>query len=183
MDNNETSSTGRVECPARPDAATRPLLIAAIFIGFGLYCFTDWGNEKYAPPEAWTMEHINQIGNHVLTYYGPFVLIPIGLISLVVAIRILRRKIVADATGVGAPGKQVPWSAVKKLDASQLKDKQILKLQHGQGEELVLDGFNIKNFKELVAFVESHIPDAAKSAPAPTQADDASTDQEQKPEN
>jgi len=159
--NDTTSSTETTEvvCPVTRDAGIRLLIVAVMLIGYGLYCFTDWGKSKYAEPEAWDMKHINEIARHVLTYYGPFVLIPPGMVFAIFGVRSLRRKLIADAEGIGYVGAdKLAWSAVTHLDASDLAEKQILRLEHGDDQRLVLDKYDLRNFKELVAFVESHVP-------------------------
>ncbi len=47
----------------------------------------------------------------------------------------------------------------------------ILYLHHGQDQKLTLDGYKLKNFRDLVAFIEERVPEAAKreAAAAPKQ--------------
>ncbi len=149
------NSTSRVECPAATDPAVRVLIGAAMLIGFAVYCFVD--TEK--PPEAWDAKHINEIASYVLHAYGPVAFGIPGLILLAWGIVFLRRKLVADEQGIGYAGKKsIPWAQIQKLDASKLKDKGILTLHDADGRTLVLDSWKLKNFKELVAFVEQHAP-------------------------
>lgn len=158
-DTTPSTETTQVICPATRDTGIRLLIMAAMMIGYGLYCFTDWGKSKYDAPAAWDMKHINEAARHVLTYYVPFVLIPPGLAVAAFAVRSMRRRLLADAEGIGYAGKdKLPWSAVTRLDASDLADKQILRIEHGSGQSMVLDGYELQNFKQLVAFVESHVP-------------------------
>ena len=83
-----------------------------------------------------------------------------------------------DELGIGYLGKpKIPWSEVTGLDAAELQDKQILHLLHNQGQKLTLDGYKLKNFKELVAFVESRVPGGGEqTAPTEPLAEDASED-------
>ena len=169
MNDNTTSSEGaqasQVICGATRDGAVRLFIIAAMLLGFGIYCFTDWSNPKYAAPESWDMKHINNIGGYLLTHYGPFVLIPPGLIVAGFAVRSLRRKLIADEEGIGYVGKEkLAWSSVTGLDPSDLAQKQILRLKHGGDKSLDLDGYDLQNFKELVAFIESHVPREQENA-------------------
>jgi len=129
------------------------------------------------------MKNINDWGTWALNFYGQFIFTALGLVALFFTIRILRRKLVADEQGVGFVGKErILWSDVTGLDATELKDKQILYVLHGSVGRYPLDGFNLRNFRELVDFVETHVPQPAATAPpaddapdqTPPPADDAS---------
>ena len=173
---NETADAARTQviCPATRDNAVRLFIIAAMMIGFGVYCYADKGNFPRPNDDEWNMQHPNKVLGYVFNHYGPFVLIPVGLILAGLGARSLRRKLIADGEGFGYEDKQkVPWSDVIGLDASRLKDKQILVLRHGQGQETVLDRYKLQNFKELVAFVERHVAtgDAPADAQEPPSAD------------
>jgi hypothetical protein len=157
-DSAEPERTDRLVCPAAKDPAVRLFILAAMLIGFGLWCLTD----RRQPPEAWDMKHLNQAGGYLLNNWGPFLLLPGGLVSLVWGVVFLRRKLVATAEGIGYLGKQtIPWEKVTRLDASRLQDKGILYLHHGGARPLVLDGWKLSNFKAMVAFAEQHVPPEA----------------------
>ena len=163
-DTPESTDPTQVVCPATRDMAIRMLIIAAMLIGFGAYCFTDWGKPKYAKPESGQGD-VNDWAKYYLTYWGPFVLIPPGVVVLVMAGLAARRKLVADDEGIGYECREkISWSAVTGLDASQLQSKQILHVQHGDGQQLTLDGYKLQNFKDLVAFVEKRAAGPAKGA-------------------
>ena len=89
----------------------------------------------------------------------------LGVLLVIVGIRMLRRVLVADSAGIGYLGKdKLPWDQIDKLDASQFKNKGILILLAGEGartRRLKLDSWKLKNFRDLVAFVEAHVPSAA----------------------
>lgn len=157
-DSANSSQSSSVLCLATKDTAIRLFIAAAMFIGFGIYCYTDWDNPDYAKPEVWDMKHINDIGGYLLTHYGPFVLIPPGLVLIILGILSLRRKLAADDEGIGYLGKdKLAWSEITALDASDLKSKQILRLSSKKGKTLVLDGYKLQNFKALVAMVDEHV--------------------------
>jgi hypothetical protein len=71
----------------------------------------------------------------------------------------LRLVLTADADGLGHKGKpKRPWDKITALDASQLKDKGILKVEYEGGEKVVLDSWKLQNFRDLVALVEANSP-------------------------
>ncbi len=155
---NESSpqvSGERVEARAAADPAVRLFILAAMLLGYSIWCLLDWRE----PPPAWTTEHINEIGPYLSTNVAFFLALPGGLVPLVWGFVFLRRRLVADAEGIGYLGKdQVPWHAIEKVDASKLPSKGILDLYHGEDKKLRLDSWKLKNFKPLVAFVEAHLP-------------------------
>lgn len=161
-ESDESPQTDRVECTARKDPAVNLFIVAAMGIGFGIWCLTD----MRPPPESWDLDHINEASAYLLNNWGPLLFMPIGLIALIWGILFLRRKLVATAEGIGYEGKQqVPWSRVTRLDASLLRSKNILKLHHGGAKPLTLDSWKLNNFKAMVAFVEQHVPPEAIQAP------------------
>ncbi len=154
----ESPRTDRVECTARRDPAVNLFIIAAMGLGFGIWCLMD----RRQPPESWDLDHVNDVAAYLLNNWGPVLLLPIGLIALIWGIVFLRRKLVATAEGIGYAGKQqIPWSRVTRLDASLLASKHILKLHHGGPKPLTLDSWKLNNFKAMVAFVEQHVPPEA----------------------
>jgi len=162
-DTSEPPQDDRVECPAARDPAVRLFIFAAMMLGFGAWTIYDhYYKGEYAYPEKYELgKYLGYLFNH----YGPYVLVPLGLIAVFLAIRHLRRVLVADAEGIGyAGGARVGWDEITSLDASLLKDKGILRLHYGTGGTLTLDSWKLKNFKAMVAYVEKHVP-AATSAP------------------
>ena len=156
----------QVTCTAAKDTAVRLFIGAAMALGAGIYCLYDdiIGKYPYKPFE----EDINDWATWAFNHYGPYVFIPMGLILAAFAVRSLTRRLTADEEGIGYAGKaKIPWSEITALDASVLQAKQILTLHHGQDKKLTLDGYKLKNFRDLVAFIEARVPEAAKrEAPA-----------------
>lgn len=177
------SQANRVECRATKDTAVRLFIVTAMLLALGIYCGYDGyyakdekGNEKY--PYAAPGEDINTWAKWGFNHYGPFVFIPAGLVLAFLAVRSLTTHIEANDTGIGYLGKdKIPWGQITSLDASKLKDKQILYLHHGDGGKMTLDAYKITHFKDLVAFVETHVPESAK--PEGGGGADASADDEQ----
>jgi len=148
----------RVECPATKDVTVTRLIIAAVLIGVGVWCLIDRGN--YPQPVPWEM---GKGMGYILNNFGPFVFIPAGLAAIAWGLAAMKRRLVADEEGIGYVGKQkVPWKEIKCLDASRLEEIQIVRLIHGQDEKVMrLDGVKLGNFRELLAFVETHVPSEA----------------------
>ena len=147
----------QVTCLPTKDPAVRYFIFAGMLLGFGLWCAIDaYGKGKYQlPPDP----GINEKATHYLNHYGPFVMIPAGLVFAGIAVRSLRRKLQADQEGIGYAGKaKIPWDKFTGMDSSKLADKGILKLLYGDGDELVLDSWKLKNLKELVRLVEAKAP-------------------------
>ena len=156
---SEPTPPEQVVCPASKEPAVRRFIIAAIFAGFGLWCVMDWHNPKYRRPEDWSFKNINRVAGHVLTHYGPFVLIPAGLVVAAWAALRLRRKMLADGEGIGYAGaEKIAWGQITKLDASRLASKGIVVLHYGQDGALKLDSYFLQNFRDLVALVERKVP-------------------------
>jgi hypothetical protein len=103
----------------------------------------------------------------VFNHYTPYVSIPLGGLFVIVGVRILRRVLVADSAGIGYLGKdKLLWDQIDKLDVSKFKSKGILILlasEGGKTRRLKLDSWKLKNFRDLVVFVEAHAPSAAHS--------------------
>jgi hypothetical protein len=146
----------RVECPAAMDPAVRLFIVAAMLLGFAAWCYVE--KEKYPAPAAWDWSHVNEAGNYVLNNFGPYVFGPVGLVFLAWGVVFLRRRLIADQEGIGYVGqRKVPWDRITKLDAGMLKNKGILSVHCSEQDKLVLDSWKLKNFRDLVAFVESHV--------------------------
>ena len=158
-DTPEETAPTSVTCPATKDPAIRTFIMAAIFLGIGIFCWIDAASGKYDSPEVWNMENINAVAGHILNHYTPWIAIPGGLLAAFLGIRSIKRIMEADAEGLGYRGKEkLPWDRITALDASQLKDKGILKVKYGDEDEIVLDSWKLQNFRDLVGFVESHSP-------------------------
>jgi len=154
---SEPTAPDRIECPAARDASVKMFIFAAMMIGFAAYTIYDHyilGN--YAKPDPY---ELNPYLKYLFNHYVPFVLIPPGLVALVYGIVLLRRKLVADAEGIGYAGKdRIAWSDVTKIDATVLARKRILYLYHGQDGKTTLDEYYLQNFRDLVAFLDRHVP-------------------------
>lgn len=156
-DRQQVAPAGRVECPAAKDPAVRLFIGAAMALAFGLWMAYDaYVAKKYPYPEPY---NINDFSKHVLNHYGPFVFVPLGLALAIWGIVTMRRVLVADGEGIGYRGKdKLVWGDITSVDASKLKGKGILVLQAGPVASVVLDSWKLLNFRELVAFVEAHLP-------------------------
>ena len=171
---NDAPQSERIECPPARDPAVRLFIIAAMLLLFGGWCFYEHyiaGNyQKPTDPDA----SVNLWAGYFLNAWGAIVFTLGGLIPLFLGIRFLRRIVVADARGINYPGQgDLAWKDVKKLDADDLADKGILRLEYGSDKTLVLDSWKLQNFKALVAFVESHVPaEAVETRQQKQQTDD-----------
>ena len=143
-----------VECRTSRDAAVRTFILAAMLIGAGIWCWSD----PREPPEAWDLKNINDAAAYVLNNWGPYLFMPVGLIFAIRGILFLNRRIIADGEGIGYVGKKIAWSEITGLDATRLEAKGILLLHYGQGKTLTLDSWKLQNFRDLVAFIETHVP-------------------------
>jgi hypothetical protein len=155
MDETTSTPDKQIVCPTRRDSVLRLVIIGVVLLGFGIWCMIDLGKYPHKP----FSEDINAWGKWATNFYGSFVCPILGAAMLIWAFLALRRKLVADEQGIGYAGKEkIPWSDVTGLDTSDLQDRQILYLQHGQGQKLKLDGYKLQDFKELLAFLESRVP-------------------------
>ncbi len=164
---NDTPRQERIECPPARDPAVRLFIMAGMLLVFGLWCFYDhyiMGHYQY-PPDG----DVNKLAKYYFNHFGGIILPLGGLIPLIMGIRFLRRILVADAEGLRYPGNPaIAWKDVKRLDATDLAGKGILRLDCGQAKPLVLDSWKLQNFKALVAFVERHVPaDSIDAGQAP----------------
>ena len=156
-ESSETASAGRIDCPPAKDPAVRWFIFAAMMIGFGVWTVYDHyvaGNYPYPEPYA-----LNPYLKYLFNHYVPWLLLPAGLIALGAGIRQLCRKLVADEDGLAyGRGGNVRWDDVEKLDASMLQKKGIIRLQCRDERTVILDSWKIQDFRDLVAFIERHIP-------------------------
>ena len=158
-DTPESAEIQKLECPPNTEPAVRWFIFAAMTIGFSIWCFTD----RRPLPEAWDLEHINQVSAYLLNNWSPAVLAPVGLIALFMGARQWTRKLVADGEGIEYGPISLAWADVKTLDATQLKDKQILCLHLADGRKVTLEAWKLKNFRELVAMVDRQLPDVERT--------------------
>jgi len=160
-DASNRDDPSRLECRPTKDPAVRWFILAAMLIGFSVWCYLD---RKPAPPDDWGLKNINEVSSYLLNNWGPVVLVPISLIAIGMAVRQLSRTLVADAEGIGYGRNRTPWTEIKAIDARQLKRKGMLFLNRSDGGRLKLDSWKLENFRELVAFVEDKLPDAERLA-------------------
>jgi len=157
---NPPNVPSEVQCPATKDPAVRWFIFTAMLLGFGLWCVYDhyYMGKYYLPTDREVT--INDQAKYWFNHYGPFVLIPAGVVCLGVGVVSLRRKLHADQDGIGYVGKEkIPWEAFSGMDSSKLADKGILTLFYGEGDKrLVLDSWKLQNFRELIRLVEAKVP-------------------------
>jgi hypothetical protein len=164
-DNAEPAIATRIECPAAKDPAVRLFIGAAGLLGFGAWCFYDaflsGGEYSTLPPDATINQTLGYWFNH-----GGGILFPVlALIPLALAARFLRRRIVADAEGIGYAGKdKIAWDTVEKLDTSRWASKGILVIRAAGDVSLSLDEWKLdkKTFRDLIALVENSVPPEAR---------------------
>ncbi len=156
-DTDQPVASDRVVCPATKGPIERFFIVAAMALAFGLWTGYDaYVLGKYPYPNPY---NINEFGKHVFNHYGPVVFIPLALVLVAWGVWAMRRVLVADGEGVGYEGgARLSWTGIQAVDASRLKDKGILVLRFQGGRKLVLDSWKLRNFKDLVAFVEAHLP-------------------------
>jgi hypothetical protein len=164
---NDTARQERVECPPARDPAVRLFIFAGMLMAFGLWCYYEafvLGKYKLPPKPG-----VNDLFGYYLNHWGTVILPLGGLVPLALGIRFLRRVLVADGEGIRYAGSPaVAWKDVKRLDATDLAGKGILRLDCGRTKPLVLDSWKLQNFKALVAFVEQHVPaDSIDAGQAP----------------
>jgi hypothetical protein len=146
-----------VQCRANRDPAVRLFITAAMLLAVGVLCYRD--KDSWPAPDNWQIKNINAVGGYLLNNFGPFLLIPGGMVAAAWAVVFLRRVLAADGEGIGYVNhEKIAWSQVEKLDAADLKTKGILHLHYGAGRRLTLDSWKLSNFRDLVAIVERHVP-------------------------
>ncbi len=164
-DTQENPSNEPIVFAPTTEPAVRVFIMAAMLLGLGGWCWFDKVN--YAPPQEWTSQYINEIANYIFNHWGPFLFVPLGAVFLAMGIGHLTKKLSADSEGLGySCCDKVLWSNVTAIDASALKEKGKLTLTYDEGRQLVLDSYKLRNFRELVAFIEQHLPELAGQAQA-----------------
>ncbi len=147
----------RVECPAAKDPAVRLFIFAAMLIAAGVWCFVD-GYVRGLPAKH---ETINEIATFYFNHVGGILFPLAGLAFLVWGIVFLRRRLLADEEGIGYVGKEkIPWSAFSSVDSSKLASKGVLRLRYESGGlqgTLVLDGWKLQNYRQLVTLVDQKV--------------------------
>lgn len=144
----------RVECPTSRDPAVRLFIGAGIAFALGIWCILDLAHYPYAAPG----EDINKFGGWAFNHGGAILGPLIGVVVLVLALRFIKRRVVAGSEGLTVSGKPtIPWEKVEAVDATQLADKGIVVVRAGQ-REVKLDSWKLQNFKPLVALIESKVP-------------------------
>jgi hypothetical protein len=156
-DTRQPAPAEGVQCPAARDPALRLFIGAAMALAFaGWMIYDAYVAGKYPYPEPYDL---NAFAAHVFNHYGPFVLAPLGAGLVIWGIVALRRVLVADPEGIGYRGRvKRPWTDITSADASRLATKGILVLHFHGGGRLVLDSWKLTRFRDLVAFVEAHMP-------------------------
>jgi len=158
----QADTANALECPPTKDLAVRWFIFAGIMFGFGVWtAYEAYVLGKYPAPEEWD---INEWAGHVFNHYMVFVVGPLGILGVFMALRHLGRKVVADDKGISYGSTTLAWSDVTELDAEMLKEKGLLVLHYGQDESLKLNSLDFANFKELVALAEQHCPVSSPAA-------------------
>ena len=130
---------------------------AAMLAGMAIWCLTD----LRATPKDWSFDSINEIAGYLLNNWGPVVFFPAALLLALRAVMFLRRTLVADQEGIGYVGKdKLAWGDVRSVDTLRFDKKGVLALLYqrdGQDKRLVLDGWKLQNFKDLLKLVETKL--------------------------
>jgi hypothetical protein len=134
------------------------MILAAMLLGMGLWCYSARNDPDSRAPDTWDLKNINQVLKHVMNHYGAYALLPAGVAMLLWMAWRLRKRLLADESGIGyAGGPKIAWSQVDKLDARKLQSKGIVVL-YAAGRRLVLDSYYLTNFRELMSLVERQVP-------------------------
>ncbi|MCY2926657.1 MAG: hypothetical protein NT031_14705 [Planctomycetota bacterium] len=145
----------RIECKPTKDPVVRLFILAAMLIGFGVYCYLT----RVEKPTKTITEDLNTYLSWAMGEYLPIVLTPPGLLVGVLAVMASKRRLVADGEGIGYVGKEkVAWSAITAVDAARLQTKGLLDIHYGAGKSLLLCDWKLTDFKPMVAFLEAHLP-------------------------
>jgi hypothetical protein len=151
------AQAARIEARPTKDPAVRTFILAAMLLGFSVWCLLDWR----PMPEAWDTKHINDVAGYLLNNWGPFLLVPAGLALLIRGIVYLSRRLCADQEGIGFAGRQkIPWEQITAVDATALKAKGVLRITWGDGQRMKLCDWHWprEQFRGVVALLEAHVP-------------------------
>lgn len=145
---SERPMQDRVECVATKEPSVRVFVVAVLCIAFGLWNANDaFVNPKYSGV------------NHAFNVVAGVALPPLGLILLGYGVRMLRRRVVADAEGLGWVGKEkIAWGQITRL---VVRGKELFDVHYekdGASSVLKLDAWKMRNFAELVKLIESKTP-------------------------
>ena len=152
-DSANQSTSDRIECKATKDPIVRLFILAAMLIGFGLYCYMT-REPNYTPAG----KDLNKFLSWAMGEYGPFACIPPGVLVALWAFLAARKRLVVDAQGIGfVGGEKIAWSAVTAVDASRLQSKGLLFI-HAADKSMRLCDWKLTDFKPMVAFLETHLP-------------------------
>ena len=148
------SGPEQVICPSARDPAVRWVLLALLLIGAAAWCIHDSPN--YPKPEPFDLnKYLGWAFNHFL----PVVLLAAAAAVIVRVVVFCRRRLVADGEGIGYAGKaRLPWERITRVDARRLKSDGVLLLHAGDEVKLKLDSWRLRNFRQLVAFIERRVP-------------------------
>ena len=145
----------RIECKPTKDPVVRLFILAAMFIGFAAYCYLT----RVTKPTKTITEDLNGYMSWAMGEYFPYILTPPGVLVAILAFRASKKRLVADAQGIGYVGGQtIAWSAITAVDAARLQAKGLLYIHYGQGKKLCLCDWKLTDFKPMVAFLEAHLP-------------------------
>lgn len=149
-----------VEAPSAQEPVVKLFILAAMCLGFGIWMIYDHyieGNYPYAAYKS--VDNLGEVFGYLSNHYGPFILIPLGLIPFIKGGRLMRRKLIADGAGIGYEGKDsIAWNDVKEVDARQLGPKGLLTVVANDGRTLKLDSYLLQNFRAVVALLEKKVP-------------------------
>ncbi|MFA6133806.1 MAG: hypothetical protein WC869_07320 [Phycisphaerae bacterium] len=157
QDTTPSPSPDRIVCAPSRDPIVRWFIVAGMLLGFALWTIYDhYIMGKYPNPTPYSL---NPYMKYLFNHYVPYLLVPPGLVALYLGIRAATRRMVADSEGVGyLGGTRLAWGDIKRVDSTQLQSKGILDLHDAAGKRLRLDSWYLTNFRDLVAYVDKHLP-------------------------
>jgi hypothetical protein len=164
-DSSASGAATSVECRSAGDPFVRMLLLGVVLLAWGAWSGYDafYKLDKQGN-RAFSME---KNASHYLFNAGmSMILPPVSLVVLAWAFRIRRRRLLADGEGLGYVGKEkIAWSRLKRLSPG---GKGLLDVYYdgpgGNLRRLRLDSWMLKNFNELVAFIEAKAPNVPVEA-------------------
>jgi hypothetical protein len=160
-ENSGGQPVARVECRASNDPFVRKLIVVAMILGAAAWMIED----HYVAGNYWKRDDFNDNLSFLFNHYLPYLLVPLGLLLLGRALFQHSRRLVADEKGIGFAGKEpIAWDRIARIDATLLGPKGLLilhYLQDGQDKvekTLKLDSYNFRDFRDIVALAERHVP-------------------------